>query len=430
MIRFPAFAGILAGSLLFAAPASAQTATVCFTGSIPLTSTNYMSSVTVSKFDTALGTLQSISFQLDGNIAGSVKLESMDTAASVVMTQFQATLTLTRPDASVIVVTIPIANFNDSLGPFDGTTDFAGTSGTSHLGITAMATNSATSPPPASDLVLFSGPPGLPGTVTLPVSAAGTSVANGGGNLITQFMTQAAAQVTVCYTYLVNSPPTFGPPTPVCGSTLMATAAVPLTFQVCGGDTNAGDTVTITSGPLPPGATLTPQVPAVGNPVCRTFSWTPTVGQIGLTCVTFTITDNHGRTATCQICILVAECYQFIGRQGGSSTIVVGGNMFNSHLNDIRLIFPVTMVDRPSLRIPAITAGQIVFNMETVMSNPLAFPTNPEQWSQRLQVTVHPGQIVTGALFDSYNGVHQSLATFSDAQGGRFMTFPFTIDGM
>lgn len=430
MSRFSVLTGLALGAALFVAPASAQTAQVCFSNSIPLTNTNWSNSVSVSKFDTGLGTLQSISFQLSGNIAGAVRIESLDTAATVVQTNFQATLTLTRPDLSVIVVTIPIANFNDSLTSYDGTTDFGGTSGVSHLGITANAVNSATSPPPASDLVLFSGPAGSPGNIVLPVTGVGSSVATGSGNLITQFQTQAAAQVQVCYTYLVNTPPTFGPPTPTCGSTLTATAGAPFTFQVCGGDTNSADTVTITSGALPAGATLSAQVPAVGNPVCRTFNWTPTVGQLGVHNVLFTITDNHGRLATCSLNILVAECYQFLGRQGGSSSIIVGGTSFNSHLNDIRLIFPVTMVDRPSLRIPNLTTGQIVFNMETVMSNPLVFPTNPDQWSQRLTVTVHPGQIVTGALFDSFNGIHQSLATFSDAQGERFMTFPFAIDGM
>lgn len=430
MTRFSALTRFSLGAALLAVPAAAQTQTVCFNGSIPLTNTNWNNSVSVSKFDTALGTLQSISFQLSGNIAGSVKIESLDSAATVVQTNFQATLTLTRPDLSVIVVTIPIANFNDSLTSYDGLLDFGGTSGTQHLGITANAVNSATSPPPASDLVLFSGPAGSPGNIVLPVSGVGSSVATGSGNLITQFQTQAAAQVQVCYTYLVNTPPTFGPPTPTCGTTLTATAGAPFTFQVCGGDSNPGDTVNITSGALPLGSTLGAQVPPTGNPVCRTFSWTPTVGQLGTHTVTFTITDNHGRTATCTLNILVAECYQFLGRQAGSSSIVIGGTSFNSHLNDIRLVFPVTMTDRPSIRIPNLTSGQIVFNMETVMSNPLMFPTNPDQWSQRLQVTVHPGQIVTGSLFDSFNGIHQSLATFSNAQGERFMTFPFSIDGM
>ena len=214
MTRYSVFTGLAVGATLFAASASAQTQTVCFNGSIPLTPTNWTNNISVSKFDAALGTLQSIQFTLGGNIAGSVKIESQDSAATVVSTNFQATLTLTRPDLSVIVVTVPIANFMDNLAAADGTLDFGGPSGVSHLGITAMASNGATSPPPASDLVLFTGPAGSPGNISLPVTAVGSSIATGSGNLITQFMTSAAVNVQVCYTYLTNTPPTFGPPTP------------------------------------------------------------------------------------------------------------------------------------------------------------------------------------------------------------------------
>jgi hypothetical protein len=64
-----------------------------------------------------------------------------------------------------------------------------------------MDSETANSPPPDSDLVLFTGPAGNPGTISLPVEAVGTSVATGGGNVISQFMTSAAATLTVCYTY-------------------------------------------------------------------------------------------------------------------------------------------------------------------------------------------------------------------------------------
>jgi hypothetical protein len=59
----------------------------------------------------------------------------------------------------------------------------------------------ATSPPPDSDLVLFTGPFGNPGTIDLPCEAVGSSMASGPGNVISQFMTSASAELTVCYTY-------------------------------------------------------------------------------------------------------------------------------------------------------------------------------------------------------------------------------------
>jgi hypothetical protein len=430
MTRNTTLAGFcIAAAFLFTSAASAQTQQVCFTDNVPLTNTNWTDSVTIPKFDAGLGTLTQIDFMLTGNIQGSAAVESTDTSPTVVQLQFQATLTLTRPDLSVIVVTVPLANFNDSLAAFDGTIDFAGPSGTMHPGINAMASNTATSPPPASDIALFTGPAGNPGTIVLPITGLGTSFASGSGNVITQFMTAAAADVQVCYTYLPNVPPVFQPPTPQCGSTLMATAGVPLSFTVCAGDIDPTDTVTLT-GTLPAGATTVPALPVVGNPACVTVNWTPTLGQLGTSTFSFVAVDSHQRTAACSIDVLVAECYQFIGRGGTGSNITVGGNTFPTFVGAVRLIYPVTMVDRPSIRIPNLATGQLDFSMQTVMHNPQVFPTNPDQWSNRLRVSIHPGQVVTGQLFETFNAIHQGLSTFTDPVGDRYVTFPFTIDGM
>jgi len=430
MTRRLSFAALALGISALASAASAQTQTVCFTNSIPLTNTNWNGNVVVPKFDTALGTLQSINFTLGGNIQGQARVESLDTSPTNVNLNFSATLTLTRPDLSVIVVTVPLANFNDSLTAFDGTVDFGGSSGVTHPGINVSASNNAISPPPPSDLVLFSGPPGMPGTISLPITAVGSSTATGSGNIITQFQTAASADVQVCYTYLTNTPPTFGAPTPACGSIIPASAEVPFSFTVCAGDSNPADTVTLTAASLPAGATTVPALPASGNPVCVTVNWTPSVGQLGNTAFNFTATDNHGRTANCGFTVLTAECYQFIGRGAGSTPMIVGGQLYNTHLTTIRFVYPVTMIDRPSIRIPNITSGTIQFSMQTMMHNATMFPGNPDQWSQRLQVTVYPGQQVSGALFDGFNGIHQNIATFTDLNGQKFVTFPFGIDGM
>lgn len=430
MTRSMTLAGLfVAAASFFPSLASAQTQQVCFSDSFPLTNTNWTGSVTIPKFDAGLGTLTQIDVTLAGNIVGSAAEESLDTSPTVVQLQFAATLTLTRPDLSVIVVTIPLANFSDVLSSFDGTIDFGGTSGMTHPGINAMASNMATSPPPASDIALFTGPAGNPGNIVLPLSALGSSTANGSGNIISQFLTAASANVTVCYTYLPNVPPVFQQPTPQCGSTLMATAGVPLSFTVCAADNGPTDTVTLT-GTLPAGATTIPPMPVSGNPACVTVNWTPTVGQLGTSDFTFVATDTHQRTATCTIHVLVAECYQFIGRGGEGSNIFVGGNNFPTFLGAVRFTFPVTMIDRPSLKIPNLASGQLTFAMQTVMHNPVAFPSNPDQWSQRLRVTVLPGQQVLGDLFQSFNGIHQGLSTFTDPVGDRYVTFPFTIDGM
>ena len=192
----------LIGLALFAGAAQAdpggQTSPVCFNDQIPLQTTNWNSSVTVSKFDPSIGILTRVEFELQGDITGSASVESLDAAATTVTTDYQAAITLTRPDLSVIVVATPNANFIDNLSAFDGVIDFMGTSGNQHLNISTNATETQNTISPA-DLALFTGPAGNPGTISLPVDAAGSSIATGSGNLITQFLTDAGAGVRVCY---------------------------------------------------------------------------------------------------------------------------------------------------------------------------------------------------------------------------------------
>jgi hypothetical protein len=414
-----------AGTLLLPALAAAQgTATVCFNDAVPLQPTNWNSSVTIPKFDPSLGTLQSIQFTISGTVQGQAAVESLDAAPTVINTSFSAQLTLTRPDLSVIVVTIPIAMFSDPVTAFDGTLDFGGTSGVTHPGIIAMDSDMATSPPPLSDLVLFTGP----GTISLPVTAAATSIATGPGNVVTQFMTSASATVQVCYTYEVNQPPVYT--SPVCNSVVMATAGVAIApIMVCANDVNTGDSVSIAPVSLPAGATFTPN-PATGNPACGTLEWTPGLNQLGDHQICFVATDTHGRSTTCCITISVAECYQMLGRGAGNASVQIGPTLWQSQLLTIRLYFPVTLNDRPNFRVPLLTSGQLNFSVQTLMHNTVQFPQNSYQWSNRLRVTVLPGGIVTGELNGTLNGIHQSVSTFTDPNGDLWMTFPFTIDGM
>src|SRR5207247_2524598 len=167
------------------------------------------------------------------------------------------------------------------------------------------------------------------------------------------------AMVHVCYTYQGNTPPFFT--SPVCGTTLMATAGVPVSFQVCAQDSDPNDVVTIT-GTIPAGATTTPPLPASGNPICIQVNWTPTIADVGTAHFNFTATDAHLRTAHCNVDVITAECYQLIGRGGGGSTITIGGVPFQSWLSSVRSFFPVTMTNRPNLRVPLIASGQINFS--------------------------------------------------------------------
>jgi hypothetical protein len=410
-----------AGMTWLAPSASAQTTQVCYTDSVPFTTTNWSDSVTVPKFDPALGTLQSVDITFTGSIVGSAQAESLDTSPTTVTETFQGQIILTRPDLSTLGSVLPQAQFVDTFSSYDGTIDFAGTSGTSHMNVSATQTVVVTTPPPAGDLALFTGPIGNPGTITLPVTATGTSTASGSGNLITQFTQDASADVQVCYNYIANVPPVF-----TCPGLQMASVGVPMSFQICASDVDTTDTVTLTSGPLPAGATLTPPLPASGNPICTTFNWTPDNSQTGTTSVTFTATDTHQRTATCTVTILIAECHMLFGGGSGASQQVIFGHLYDTQLVGMRRFWPVTMVDSPSFPVSALPPQ---FTMQVVMYNPTVFPQNPDQWSQAL--TVHNnGGVITGTLGGTLNGIHVQAQLYSAPDGTQRIRFPFTIDGM
>jgi hypothetical protein len=75
----------------------------------------------------------------------------------------------------------------------------------------------------------------------------------------------------------------------------------PFTFTVTGTDADPADLVTLHSGGMPPGATLTPPLPVTGpsSGVSTVFNWTPTAAQAGAHVVIFSVTDTPGQQSLC-----------------------------------------------------------------------------------------------------------------------------------
>jgi hypothetical protein len=181
--------------------ASAQAGTISYVASKDLTTTNWVEKLSFQKFDTALGTLTSIKFDLGGLVQGTGKAESLDSAASTVTLSLGSELTLKRPDGSTLVVTNPIFAQAFNFGAFDGAIDFGGASGGNTGTVSASATESFTSVN-AADFNLFSALGG--GAIDLGLAAIGKSTGNGSGNLLTQFNTAASGNAMVTYTYTPN----------------------------------------------------------------------------------------------------------------------------------------------------------------------------------------------------------------------------------
>lgn len=207
----------------------AKADTISFSASHPMSTTNWTDALAFPKFDPSLGTLTGIHFHLQGGVEGQVEFENMDSQPATVRTFLQAEITLYRPDRSIIILTIPVHDTIDNVTAFDGVLDFGGTSGRSYLGLTASDSSSADSPPPESDIALFTGP----GTIALPIHAVGTSFASGAGNLIAQFSTSASALVGVTYIYEPPPPPTGAccdPATGACTITAQSACLPPLVW--------------------------------------------------------------------------------------------------------------------------------------------------------------------------------------------------------
>lgn len=106
-----------------------------------------------------------------------------------------------------------------------------------------------------------------------------------------------------------GQPPVVPPQSPTinpCGLTLTVAEGNLLQFTMTASDPDAGDLVTLGVIDLPAGAAF--PIPAPGNPVSSTFSWTPAPGQAGSYMVVFTATDSSGISAPpCVVAIVVEE---------------------------------------------------------------------------------------------------------------------------
>ncbi|MBY0242997.1 MAG: choice-of-anchor E domain-containing protein [Burkholderiaceae bacterium] len=177
---------------------SAQAAVISFSDSVGMTKTNWNKFLSFDKFDTKLGTLTSITFDLSGMVQGTGNAESMDSSATNVTLSLGSLLKLTRPDSTTLVITNPVFTQSFQFDEYDGAINFGGASGGTTGSVSASASDAFTSFNPA-DFALFSAAGG--GKIKLGLGASGNSSGSGSGNLITQFTTFASGSALVRYTY-------------------------------------------------------------------------------------------------------------------------------------------------------------------------------------------------------------------------------------
>lgn len=195
-VMVTAFAAILA-------PINAvQASTLTYESSIDLEKTNFEKQITLPKFDSSLGELESVLFELSGNVKGAVSLENEDATAAFVTGNLAAEINLKKPDDSLLLVALPTASVNKDLSAYDGTFDFSGTSGVKLTDISNTKKESTLLTIP-DDFTPFVGD----GDFNLLLEAIGNSTATGAGNLSARFETYADATIGVSYTYAKKDEP-------------------------------------------------------------------------------------------------------------------------------------------------------------------------------------------------------------------------------
>lgn len=169
-------------------------ATVSYTDSVALSTTNWQYSVGFPQFNPSLGTLERVEFTLAAHVEGKAFFENLDSEPAEVTSKLSAQLELT--DGQLVTVAIPVLTVVDTVTAFDGIIDFGGTSGRTYSDMAADRTESSVFTDPAF-LAQFIGL----GIIDLTASAYGQSKITGPGNLAAGFMTKASCVVTVTYVY-------------------------------------------------------------------------------------------------------------------------------------------------------------------------------------------------------------------------------------
>jgi uncharacterized repeat protein (TIGR01451 family) len=178
------------------ATVSTAMASITRTVSFPSTETDFTLTKLLQQFDPALGELQSIDITHAGSITSEIKVENFSTSSpSTISATVGGDLTLVAPGVNhMLTLTQNAGSYSAQV--YDGTIDFAGTSGSSFGSKTAQNSGSITLT--GSALTPYIGT----GTVGIQESSTATSNATGGGNLIAQVNSTGTATITVVYKFI------------------------------------------------------------------------------------------------------------------------------------------------------------------------------------------------------------------------------------
>ena len=172
-------------------------------------STDWAETVDLPLFDSSLGDLQAVEFNLTATVGGSMFYESLDSGPQTITMRLRAEITVT-PTGDITGVTelvsaTPEAVRVETIPGFDGTIDFDGDSGSAFFippeEVQTITTYDDTNPLWEISIKDYftTDTPGE--TTELAVSAVSTSSGSGASFLATIFQPSAGGELTVTYLY-------------------------------------------------------------------------------------------------------------------------------------------------------------------------------------------------------------------------------------
>lgn len=198
----------LLAAVLLAGTAQAQAASISFEDSVPMATTDWTDTLTVSQFDSSLGTLTGVQVYFEGNVLSDMILDNDNATGVNVVGSVNAVISGGFQGLSLSINAVGGTGVQ-ALGADDsGNTDAAGDGGVDEVTITDIS---------GFDSMLLSVGPSASwiGGGTLSTTGLGTfagfGISGGGGNVDASVSTQASALLRVTYIYDDGSVPAPAP---------------------------------------------------------------------------------------------------------------------------------------------------------------------------------------------------------------------------
>ncbi len=179
--------------------AGANAATVAFTDSFGLATTNWTHALGASQFNPAQGTLNSATFTFTDDIVQRFKAENTGSVADTLTPVAGAQMLFRKSLAVLLTTTLTGGGGSFNAAAFDGVSDFAGLSGIDFGNVTANGVGTITLTGAALASLIGTG---TLGSVGYDVRAEGNgSIASTNGNLDSSISTQARYNLNLVYDF-------------------------------------------------------------------------------------------------------------------------------------------------------------------------------------------------------------------------------------